>query len=75
MKNKVIRFETDIGVRPTQLTSRGSSLLLTHVNVKSELILSSKPYTNFRGDYVYNRNYSSKFGAAGKAARTGRTKF
>ena len=40
---------------------------LTHVNVKSELILSSKPCTYFRGGYVYNRNYSSKFGAAGKA--------
>ena len=47
------------------------SLLLTHVNVKSELILSSKPCTNFRGGYVDNRNYSSKLGGAGKAVKTG----
>ena len=52
--------------------SRWSSLLLTHVSVKSELILSSKPCPNFRGGgHVCNLDYSSKFGAAGKAAKTG----
>jgi len=38
--------------------------------VKSELILSSKPCPNFRGGHVCNRDYSSKFGVAGKAKRT-----
>jgi len=49
--------------------SRWSGLLLTHVSVKSELILSLKPCPNFRGGQVYNRGYSSKFGAAGKAKK------
>ena len=44
---------------------------MSHANVKSELILSSKPCTNFRGGYVYSRNYSSKFGAAGKTKKAG----
>ena len=38
-------------------------------SVKSELILSSKPCPNFRMGYVCNRDYSSKFGAAGKAGK------
>jgi hypothetical protein len=49
----------------------GLGPLLTHVSVKSELILSSKLCPNFRGGHVYNRGHSSKFGAAVKAKRTG----
>ena len=48
----------------------GLGLLLTHVSVKSELILSSKPCPNFRGGHVCSSDYSSKFGA-GKAKKTG----
>ena len=44
---------------------------MTNVSVKSELILRSKPCMNFRGGHVCNRDYSSKFGAAGKAGKTG----
>ena len=44
---------------------------MTNVSVKSELILRSKPCMNFRGGHVCNRDYSSKFGAAGKAVKTG----
>jgi len=57
-------------VKKTVILRKAGGLLLTHVNVKSELILSSKPCTNFRGGYVYNRNYSSKFGVSGKAKKT-----
>jgi len=46
------------------LKSRWSNLLLTHVSVKSELILSSKLCPNFRVAQVCNRDYSSKFDAA-----------
>ena len=53
----------------TYLKSRWSSLLLTHVSMKSELILRSKPCPNFRVGHVCNRDYSSKFGAAGKAEK------
>ena len=44
----------------------GSSLLLTHVSVKFELILSSKPYPDFKEGHVCNWDYSSKFDAAKK---------
>ena len=37
--------------------------------MKSELILSSKPCPNFRVGHVCNRDYSSKFGTAGKAEK------
>ena len=44
---------------------------MTHVSVKSELMLSSNPCPNFRGGHVCNRDYGSRFGAAGKAKKTG----
>ena len=36
-------------MKKTVILRKAGGLLLTHVNVKSELILSSKPCTNFRG--------------------------